>query len=376
MKLVNSEQKIGKPLVWLEINKEKLLNNVDQIQQFVKPSKIMAVLKGNAYGLGLVPIAKAIEKEVDAFGVVGIKEAIDLREDGITKPVVNLGIYSFEDAKDLVKNKICPAIFTSTAFQDFESISKKLNTVSSIWIKVDTGLGRLGVPWQEAFEFIRSVSQSKDVRIEGIVSALTEDEEFDRTQLTRFLALREECQNANIQIPIWSLGSSESVFLFPEANLDMVRVGISLLGYYPSPTAKDCGKIELQPIVSFKTKVACIKKFEKGESIFYRRTFRANKETRIATLLPGYSYGIDTRCINGCEVLIGEQRYPLVGGISITNCFADIENNTTIKAGDEAVIFGKQGKQEIPLEEVCSCVQQNEYEFLSRIPEKVERIHR
>ena len=129
------------------------------------------------------------------------------------------------------------------------------------------------------------------------------------------------------------------------------------------------------PAISFKTRVACIKELEKGESIFYRRKFIAKRKTRIAILLAGYSYGLDSELANGGNILIGGQKYPLVGGVTMTNCFVDIGINKNIKTGDEVIIFGKQGKEEIKLEEICAIIKQNEYVFLSRIPEKVERVY-
>jgi len=375
MKLINSEEKIKKPLVWIEINKGNLLKNIVLMKRLTKPSKLMAVLKANAYGLGVLGVANTIEKEVDAFGVVGVKEAVTLREGGITKPIINLGIYSFEDAEKLVTNKICPAIFTYSAFQDFEGATKALKAVSGVWIKIDTGFGRVGVSYQESLEFMRFVWQSKNIKIEGVFSTLTEDKAFDKTQLKRFLSIKETCQKEKIQIPLWSIASSEAAFLSPESSFDMVRLGISLFGFYPSKEAENEKIINLLPSVAFKTRVGCIKELEKGESIFYRRKFVAKRKTRIAVLLAGYSYGLDSEITNGGSILIRGQKYPLIGGVSMTNCFVDIGSNKNITTGDEAVIFGKQGKEEIQLEEVCKIAKQSEYEFLSRIPEKVERIY-
>lgn len=376
MKLINSEEKIKKPLVWIEVNKDNLRKNTTQMKQLINSSKLMAVIKANAYGLGAFGMANAIEKDVDAFGVVGIKEAIVLREGGITKPITNLGIYSSEDATKLISNKICPTIFTHSAFQDFENVTEKLKTVSGVWINIDTGLGGPGVPYKEATEFIRCVLQSKSIRIEGVFSALTEDRIFDKIQLQRLLTIKKDCQKQEIQIPLWSIASSEAAFLFPESYLDLVRPGISIAGFYPSKEAKNKKIVTLLPSVTFKTRVACIKELEKGESIFYRRKFIAKRKTRIAVLLAGYSYGLDSGLANRGSVLINEKKYPLVGGVAMTNSFVDIGNDKNIKMGDEVVIFGKQGKEEIPLEEICATVKQNEYEFLSRIPEKVERIYR
>lgn len=375
MKITNSEREIKKPLVWIEVNKANMLKNVVQMKRIIKESKIMAVLKANAYGLGILGVTNTLQKCIDVFGVVGIKEAMILREAGITKPIINLGIYSFEDGEKLVKNKISPMIFTYTMLRSFEKILKKLKITSKVWIKIDTGLGRLGLPYKDALKFIRSVSRSKNIKIEGVLSSFTEDKKLDRIQLKRFINIKENCEKEEIKIPAWSIASSEAVFLFPESNLDMVRLGIALFGFYPSPESKRKSTIALSPAVSFKTKVACVKELEEGESIFYRRKFIAKQKTRVAVLLTGYSYGLDSQLSKGGKVIINGKKYPLVGGINMTNCFVDIGNNKIIKAGDEVVILGKQKEKEIKLEEICKIVNQNEYEFLSRIPEKVDRIY-
>lgn len=375
MKLLQDEQTIKKPLVWLEISRENLLYNVEQMKKLCDGRKIMAVLKANAYGLGAVGVAETIQNQVDAFGVVGIKEALALRNAGITKPIINLGIYSSDDAEMYLSYNISPSIFTYSALKNFENTARSSKSPANVWIKVDTGLNRLGIPCQEAGAFIRCVSNSKYLKIEGIYSTLSEDAEYDKEQMKNFYLLKKECEELKIKALAWSIASSQACFLSPEYGMDMPRLGISLLGYYPSKEAKNLNKVALMPTASFKTKVACVKELSKGESVFYRKKYIAKQKTRIAILLPGYSYGLDPRLAQGANVLIHGKTFPLVGGISIANCFTDIGTNTEIQINDEAMIFGVQGEAEIKLEEVCALLGQNEYEFLSRIPEKVQRVY-
>jgi alanine racemase len=236
-------------------------------------------------------------------------------------------------------------------------------------------LNRMGIPYGQAYELIEYIGTLKNLRIIGALSALTEDAVFDREQLQRFLSLQKQCVSNNIIIPNWSIASSEALFLFPESYLGMARIGMAMYGYYPSQEAQQMSKMTLTPAAALKTRVACIKELNKGESVFYRRSFIAKRKTRIAVLLAGYSYGIDTRLVNGGEVLIRGKKFPLVGGISATNSFVDLGQNSDIQTNDEVVFFGKQGNQEIKLEDVCKITNQSEYEFLSRIPERVERIY-
>lgn len=366
MKLVNSEIKIKKPLVWLEVNKKNLISNLNQIKRLSSPAKIMAVVKANAYGLGAVGVARIIQKKADFFGVVGVKEAILLKKSGIIRPVVNLGIFSVDDSSDLVRLEIRPTIFTYVAARDLSVSATKLGKKVFLWIKIDTGLGRLGVPYSETSDLIKKISQTQSLEIEGIISTLTEDPDFDRIQLRSLLELKEKLLESNLKIPNWSLASSQALFLLPEARLDVVRTGLSIYGFYPSSAALKRAPIRLKKAIKFKTRIGCIKELEKGETAGYRRRFSAKRKTRIAVLLAGYSYGLDSRLANGGRVKIGRQTYPFIGQITMTNSFVSIGQNRNIKAGNEV---------EIEIPEACRILNQSEYEFLSRIPEKVERIY-
>lgn len=364
---------LRKPFVWLEIDTNKILANLDELKKLSGNTKIMAVVKANAYGAGSAGIATIIQNKIDAFAVVGTNEAINLRRANIQKPIINLGMYSTDDAETLLAENISPTIFTYADLDDMQQKARALKICQPIWIKVDTGLNRLGVPYEKSARLVRYAQTLENLRVEGIYSTLTEDAVFDAIQVQRFLALKSTTKNAGGII--WSIASSQALFTNPEYNLDMVRIGISMLGYYPSQAAKKLGKIALQPTVTFKTKVACIKQLKKGESIYYKRAFIAQQDTQIATLLPGYSYGLDPRIVNGGYALIKGKRYPFVGGVTLTNSFVDIGEDTSIAPDDEVVIFGTQQDATIELPEVAALLEQNEYEMLGRIPEKVERLY-
>lgn len=375
MKLVNSEKKINKPLVWLEVSKKNLLYNLSQVKSLLGETKVMAVLKCNAYGLGLIGVAKVLEREVSSFGVVGLKEALILRKEGINKPIVNLGIFAVQDADSLIESNIAASIFTYSAAEFLDKAAKRLKIKAKVWIKVDTGLVRLGLPVEESREFIIFCSKLKNLKIEGVMSTLTEEPSFDAVQLERSKKLKKEIESLEINIPFWSIASSEALFFSKESYLDIARIGISLYGYYPSKAAQESNLIKLRPTVTFKTRVACIKEIEIGETVFYRRKFKAKRKTRVAVLLPGYTYGLDPKLVNGGEVLINGKFFPFIAGISATNSFVDIGMGTEIQADDQVVIIGKQKKEEITLESICELLGKNEYEILMNLPEKIERFY-
>jgi alanine racemase len=375
MKLEYNEKLLQRPLVWLEIDSEVVKKNMESMSRLLSKTPFMAVLKANAYGMGASSIASIIKPYVDCFGVVGIGEGIILRKTGIKKPIVNLGIYTPDDAQALIENAITPTLFTYAALENFEACAASSNAIPDVWIEIDTGLGRLGVPYQDAFTFIQKCSQSSSINIAGVYSTLTEDNTFDGEQLRRFSKVREQCIEQGIIVPTWSIASSAAMFISKKYFMNMVRIGLPLFGYYPSSEAQQAATVELLPAVAFKTRVACIKDLEPGEGMFYRRAFVAKEKTRIAVLLPGYSYGLDSQLVNGGRVLIKGEYYPLVGGISATNCFVNIGTNSEIVEGDEVVIFGEQGDKKIQLKELCNILGQSEYEILSRIPDKVTRVY-
>jgi len=375
MKLIKSKKQLKNPLVWLEINSKKIKQNMQSIRSLVGNVKIMAVLKANAYGVGADQAAVFLEQCVDLFGVVGAREGQKLRAAGIKKTIVNLGIYNPDDANTLINNNIIPTLFNDNDLKDYRAIAGKKGVILDTWIKVDTGLGRLGIPYQNALAFIQRYSKSKWIKISGIYSTLTEDASFDQKQLNLFKNLKKQCTASKITIPVWSIASSATTFISKKFYFDMARIGLPIFGFYPSQEAKKTRMIKLKPAVTYKTRVACIKELKKGESIFYRRTFIAKQKTRVVVLLPGYSYGLDPRLVNGGNVLIGGKKYPLIGGISATNCFANIGMNKNIDVGDEVVVFGKQKKSEIKLENICNLLGKSPYEILSRIPEKITRLY-
>lgn len=373
MKLVNSEKQLNRPLVWLEISKKNLIYNTTEIKKKLGSAKLMAVVKCNAYGLGSSIMAKTIEQVVDCFGVVGTQEAVDLRKSGICKPIINLGVYGSGDAQTLLDQSIIPTVFTYVAVKEINRVARIRSRLAEVYLKVDTGLNRLGIPVSEVQAFLSYCRKLENLKVIGVLSTFTEDPLFDQEQFVEFKSLKEKC--GLLRIPTWSIASSESFFLLPNSEMDMVRIGIALFGYYPSEGARRIEKLELTPVSSFKTRVICVKELMKNESLFYRRKYRASGKTRIAVLPIGYSYGLPTNLVNGGEVLIRGIKFPLVGGVSATNAYVDIGNNVDVEANDEVVIFGRQNGKQINLEKVCALTQKSEYEFLSCIPPKVDRVY-
>ena len=332
---------------WLEINTKNLAWNVSQVRRRVENRPIIAVIKCNAYGHGLVGVAKALEKQnIQHFAVVKVQEAIPLRENGIKGMILNFGPFSRNEAEQLVRHNISQSVF-SDAVDMLAEAARKLNKQAKVHIKVDTGLGRVGVPYYDALPFIEKVDAMPDIAIEGIFTTLTEELDFDKIQIERFLQICDEAKKKGISVGIRHAASTAAVTNYPGAFLDMVRPGNCLYGLEP------LANLNLKPVMSLKTRVIYIKKMRPGETIAYHRRYKIEKETLIATLPLGYSDGYPPQAVNKAEALIGGQRWPLVAYMSLNHVTVDVTGAERMKLGDEVVLLGTQNDKVISIGEIA-----------------------
>lgn len=332
---------------WLEINTNNFAWNVSQVRKRVENRPIMAVIKCNGYGHGLVGTAKALEEEnIQRFAVVKVQEAVDLRENGIRGMILNFGPFSRQEAERLVRYDISQSVYSETV-DWFAAAARKLKKQARVHIKVDTGLARVGVPYPEALPFIEKVAAMPDIDIEGIFTTLTEEEDFDKIQIDRFLQVCDEAKKKGISVGMRHAASSLAVANFPGSFLDMVRPGNCLYGLEP------LANMDLKPVMSLKTRVIYVKKMRPGETIAYHRRYRVEKNMLVGTLPLGYSDGYPPQAVDKAEVLIHGRRWPLIAYMSANHSTVDISGANDIKIGDEVVLFGTQNGNEITLGEVA-----------------------
>ena len=349
---------------WLDISLENIGWNLDRIRNLVKNLPVMAVIKANGYGHGVVEMGKYLEKRNTRFLAVGkFQEAFDLRENGVKTPVLNFGSFSGEEAEELVKNNISQSVYTDDYIMLAES-ARRLDTTAKVHIKVDTGLGRIGVHYRDALQFIEKVAETRGITIEGIFTPFTEDDEYDREQLKRFLEVCESAAGKGIPVGIRHAASSAGILSFPDGYLDMVRPGIMIYGEYPSLKEYEARKVDLRPAMSLKTRVMYVKTLRPGESISYHRNYVAEKETKVATLSIGYSDGYPYQVAGKADALIHGRRWKSIALITSNHMTVDITGAENIKVGDEAVLFGKQGNGEISAEEVAAWADTSVYKIL------------
>jgi len=332
---------------WLEINTRHLAWNVTQVRKRVEGRSIMAVIKCNAYGHGLAETARIFGQEgIDKFAVVKIYEAVALRESGITGEILNFGGFTKQQAEVLVRHGISQSVF-SNAVDHLAAAAQKLGKQAQIHIKVDTGLGRVGVPHDQAFAFIEKVAAMPDIRIRGIFTSLTEEADFDPVQVKRLLALADEAKSKGIDVGMRHAASSLGIANCPPAFLDMVRPGDALYGIEP------LANMDLRQALSMKTRVIYVKPLRPGQSVGYHREFKIEKDTLLVTLPLGYSDGYPIAAVNRSDVLIHGRHWPMIGSISANHVFVDVTGSEGIQIGDEVVLFGNQGEESITMGEVA-----------------------
>ncbi|MFH1941561.1 MAG: alanine racemase [bacterium] len=338
---------------WLEIRMDHIGWNLSQIREWVRPTPVMAVIKANAYGHGLVEVARFLEKQHVRFLAVGkVEEALRVRDGGVKTPILNFGPFSQGEAKQIVQSNVSQSVFDDGAWMLAET-AEKFDRKAKIHIKVDTGLGRVGIPYGEALDFIEMAASKNHLIIEGIFTTFTEEPEFDAVQLKRFLDVCDAARKRGIQVGLKHAASSAAILSFPAARLDIIRPGITLYGHYPSDEEYRRRRIDLKPAMTMKTRVALVKNLRSGDSVSYHRVFKAEKEIRVATLPIGYSDGYPPQTGDKGEVLIGGKRRRAVAPVTSNHLVSEVTGTKDIKVGDEAVIVGKQGTSEITAEEVA-----------------------
>ena len=349
---------------WLEIDLKNMGWNLNQIRKKVNNRPVMAVIKANAYGHGLVKVGKYLESQSVAFLAVGkFQEALSLRENEVKTPILNFGSFSNHEAAEMVRNNISQSIYTDD-FKLLSAAARKQNKTAKVHIKMDTGLGRIGVPYYKALHFIEKVAVSDGIKIEGIFTPLTEDEEFDKAQLQRFLEVCESAKKKGIPLGLRHMASSAGVISSPETYLDMVRPGIAIYGQYPSTREYKARNIDLRPVMTLKTRVMYVKTLRPGDSVSYHKAFLAIEDTPVATLSIGYSDGYPNQAAGKAEVLLHGKRWPSVALVTSNHMTINISGSKDIKIGDEVVLFGKQGDNKIAAEELAAWAGTSVYKIL------------
>ncbi|HBY56551.1 MAG TPA: alanine racemase [Candidatus Atribacteria bacterium] len=358
---------------WVEINLDAIAKNVRNIKKLIGEKKeLMAVVKGNAYGHDVLEVSSVVlDNGANRLAVARLEEGILLREAGITVPILVLGLTLKEQAELLVLYDITPAV---SEYEMLEKLSKsaiKMNKIAKIHLKVDTGMGRIGIFPQEVLGFIKKVKSLKNVEIEGIFTHFSvadeKDKAYTENQFKKFNKVLIDIKREGINISIKHVGNSATLLDLPHMWLDMLRPGISIYGLYPSPEVKKT--IDLIPAQEFKTRIIFLKELPAGESIGYGRTYITKRRTLVASLPVGYADGYNRLLSNQGEVLVRGNRVPIIGRICMDQCMIDVTKLPQVEAGDEVVLWGKQGDEVISVEEIAQKIGTINYEIV-HMPDK------
>lgn len=325
---------------WVEVHRANLSHNVGEISRRVSGRPILAVIKNNGYGTGIANIGRLLDpmSQVETLAVVKLQEAMALRDAGVRKPILLMGPFSDSELEEAVRRDIMPAVYTPIG-DTLDRISAKLNKRVPLHLYVDTGMGRVGVPYQDAAPLIRDLAGRKSVQVEGIMTTFTEDAEFDKEQLRRFDELCRSLESDRIGLGRKHASSSFALFQNPDSFLDMVRPGMAIFGVYSELHFREMNALDLRPVLALKARVIYVKKIPKGESAGYNRAYMAEKDVYVATLPVGHTDGWPRVAAKGARVKINGELYPVIASISASHTIVEIGPEPRVKAGDIATLF-------------------------------------
>jgi len=366
---------IGYRPTWAEVRLDNIGHNFAQVKKIVSAKvKVMVTVKADAYGHGLVPVAKRLcGCGADYFGVASIDEGIKLRNAGIKLPVLVLGAILKDDIPPLFRYNLTATV---CAYDLASAINRKaaaLRKRAGVHIKVDTGMGRIGVMHREAAEIVRDIRRLGSIDIEGIFThfAFADlDEEFTLHQIELFDRLVEGLHKEGINIPLVHAANSAGIINYKAGHFNMVRPGIVIYGLYPSNKIK----ISLKPVLSLKTKVVHVKKVPKGFGISYGHIYSTKKNTTVVTLPIGYGDGYPRNLSNLAPVLIKGRRFKVSGRICMDQIMVDV-GSASVKVGDEAVLIGSQSGKRIATEELAELAGTIPYEIVCGLGSRIPRIY-
>ena len=325
---------------WVDIRADHVRHNLRQVRTRVDNRPVLAVIKNNGYGMGLGNIARMLEPEqaVAGLAVVKLDEAIALRDEGITKPILLMGPFDDRDLQEAIARDIVPMVYTPLG-ETLDRLSSRFGRRIPIHVCVDTGMGRVGVPHRQALDLIEDLATRRSVEIQGLMMTLTEDAVFEREQYRRFEALRAQLRERGISTGRGHAASSFGLFQSSFAFMDMVRPGMALYGCYSDPSFRSTDLMELRPAIGLRARVVYVKHLLRGESVGYNRAYTAPGDVWIATLPVGHVDGVPRVAANGGRIRIGDRFYPVIASVSSSHTLLEIGAEKTVSTGDIATVF-------------------------------------
>lgn len=370
--------------VWAEVDLDAIWENMVHMKENIaENTKILAVIKTDGYGHGGVPIAKMLEQLDFMFGYAAAtyEEAHVLREAGVKKPILILG-YTFPYCyEELIREEIRPAVYRRDTVEELVAAAVKVGQKAKVHIKVDTGMGRIGItPDEEGLEFVRFLMGHPELEVEGIFTHFAKSDEEDKTSAYHQLALFQNFidriqTELGLTIPVKHCANSAAILEMPQANMDMVRAGITTYGLYPSEeVSKDI--VPLRAAMSLYSHIVYCKTIHAGQSVSYGGLFTAQKDTRVATIPVGYGDGYPRSLSGKGYVLIRGKKAPILGRVCMDQFMVDISEIPGVMEGDKVTLLGVDGTERITAEELGELSGRFNYEFVCDLGKRIPRVYR
>lgn len=372
---------------WAEIDLDAIEYNFKQIKNNTKANcKIMCVIKADAYGHGAEFLANEYQSlGADWFAVSNLEEALQLRESGISKPILILGYTPVSEVNTLIDLNISQAILSLDYAKRLSESAYKIGKSLNVHIKLDTGMNRIGLNCQNqkscdnSIEDIKEISGMNGLHIQGMFThfAVADEgdsgKEYTLKQYNNFSYVREQLKNLGIDSGICHCSNSAGIIDYPEMNFDMVRAGIILYGLYPSDSLHK--KVDLRPAMSLKSVISQLKTVEKNTRISYGGTFITDKETKIATVPIGYADGYLREFSNRAKMIVSSKKVPVIGRVCMDQLMLDVSSIKDVHEGDVVTVFGKCGNTEISVEDLANLASTINYEIICMVSKRVPRLY-
>lgn len=369
--------------VYATVNLDAICNNMNHMKENIAPkTQMIGVIKTDGYGHGAVPIAKELEPLAYMYGfaVATIEEAMILRECGIRKPILILG-YTFPYCyEEIIRHDIRPVVFRYDTLEQLSQVAGRMKRNVKVHIKVDTGMARIGIQTDdEGMDFVKKAWEMPGIEIEGILTHFSKADESDKTtthlQRKAFEDFIDRIEaEIGYRIPMCHCSNSAGIVEMKEANMDAVRAGITLYGLWPSSEVAQ-NLVEIQPAMEVKSRIIYIKEIEPGTPVSYGGTYIANSKTKVATIPVGYGDGYPRGLSNKGYVLVHGKRVPIIGRVCMDQFMVDVTQLTDVAEGDVVTLIGKDGEEQITMEELGEISGRFNYELACCIGKRVPRIY-
>ena len=366
--------------VWEEVNLDNLANNMKNIRARVKSKELFAVVKADAYGHGAVEAAPVLlENGATRLAIAVLSEGVELRKAGLECPIMILGYTPETLFADILEYDLEPTLFGYEYAEKLSKAAAAAGKTVKIHIKVDTGMGRIGfLPNEESVAEAVKISKLPSLEIEGLFSHFsTADElnkEYSNFQYKNYTWFMERLLENGVKINIRDIDNSAAIMDLPETNLDGVRPGIIMYGYYPSDEV-DKSVLDIKPVMTLKACLLHVKTLEEGQYIGYGRKFKTERKSVIGTIGIGYADGYTRMLSKKAKVIINGKFAPVVGNICMDQCMIDLTDAGEVKAGDEVILMGTDGTLKFDADDIAPLLGTINYEVLCMIGRRVPRVY-